>query len=92
MSIDSNECNFCQHDFHSDKKNSRGKDGIHCKQKNWTKRAIDLKHTCPFYCYIANRQLKSKNGNLFESRLQISNENEKLVANMGRGKLPAIQI
>ena len=34
-------------------KNSCGKDVIHCQTKTWTKRDINLKHTCPFYSYIS---------------------------------------
>ena len=35
------------------KKNSHGKEGVHSQRKTWTKRAINLKDTCPFYFYIA---------------------------------------
>ena len=50
--IGNNEFSFRHHDYHNDKKNSRGIEGIHCQRKTWTKRAINLKHTCPFYFYV----------------------------------------
>ena len=52
-SIDDDQFNFRQYDYHNDQKHSRGRDGIHFQRKTWTKRAIILKHTCPFYFYIA---------------------------------------
>ena len=51
--MDNSEYNFCCNDFHNDQKNSRGKDGINYKKKAWKKRAINLKHICPFPFYIA---------------------------------------
>ena len=47
-SIDDDQFNFRQHDYRNDQKHSRGRDGIHCQRKTWTKRAIILEHTCPF--------------------------------------------
>ena len=52
-SVDDSEYNFRRHDFHNNKKNSRGKEGVHCQRKTWAKRAMNLEHTCPFYFYIA---------------------------------------
>lgn len=112
-SVDDSEYNFRRHDFHNNQKNSRGKDGIHCQRKTWTKRALNLEHTCPFYFYnIAydtkaffvvpglgvkkyfyhNQHLNTKITDMFESRRQLSVQNEKRVADMGRGKLSATQI
>ena len=110
--INNTEYNFCHHDYHNDHKNSRGKEGIHYQHNTWTKRAINLEHTCPFYFYAAfdsnvffvvpglgnknhqyhNQQDQSTYGNTFESRRQISQKNEKIVADMGRGKLSHTQI
>ena len=52
-SMDNDQYNFRQHDYHNDNKYSRGRDGIHYQRKTWTKRAINLEHTCPFYFYVA---------------------------------------
>ena len=52
-SINDDQFNFRQHDYHNDQKYSRGRDGIHCQRKTWTKRAIILEHTYPFYFYVA---------------------------------------
>ena len=52
-SMDNSEYNFCHHDFHKNQNYSWDKEGIHCQRRTWTKRSITLKHTCPFYLYIA---------------------------------------
>ena len=52
-SMDNDQYNFRQHDYHNDNKYSCGRDGIHYQRKTWTKRAINLGHTCPFYFYVA---------------------------------------
>ena len=51
--INNTDYNFHHHDYHNDNKNSRGKEGVHCQLKTWTKRAIKIEHTCPFYFYVA---------------------------------------
>ena len=52
-SIDDDQVNFHQHDYHNDQKHSHGRDGIHYQRKTWTKRTIILEHTCSFYFYVA---------------------------------------
>ena len=52
-SIDNPEYNFCSHNFHNDNQHSRGKARINSVRKTWTKQSFDIKHTCPFYFYVA---------------------------------------
>ena len=52
-SMDGDKFNFYQYDYPDDQKYSRGRDGIHCQRKTWTKRAINLEYTCLFYFYVA---------------------------------------
>ena len=46
-SMNNNEYNFCYHDYHNDQEDSHCREGVHCQQKTWTKRATQV---IP-YCY-----------------------------------------
>lgn len=106
------EYNFRKHNFHNDHQNSCGKSAINSIRKTWTKRALDVKYTCPFYFYIAydddgffivpglgikhhcyhNPLSILDNHDTFENNRHVSEGNEKMVADMGRGKLSPTQI